>query len=68
MRGSTAVVQATDQLHTQLRSRMEDLGVNVAKNMPSVPVTPAVKSVPNPPPSPNPASPSPDDRAMTDAR
>ena len=64
LRGNTAVAQATDQLHAQLRSRMEDMGVNVAKNTPSAPVTPAVTSVPNPPP--DPAFPS-ADGAMTDA-
>jgi hypothetical protein len=41
LRGNTAVAQATDQLHAQLRSRMEDMGVNVAKNPPPDPAFPS---------------------------
>jgi hypothetical protein len=46
LRGSTAVAQAIELLHTQLRGRMA-LGVNVANNPVSAPVTATITSPPN---------------------
>ena len=68
VRGSTAVVQATEQLHTQLRLRMATPSVNVANNTAQAPVTSAITSVPNPSPPPTKSSlPGAADGGMSDA-